>query len=83
MIVKNQSNASRYGTAKLKIPEVKQQFQIKLRNRLSCLTDESTEGNELDKEIRWTYTKESYKKTAEEVLGYRKKQSKSWISPTS
>ena len=36
-IVKNTSNARRYDTAKLKIPEVKQQFQIKLRNRFSCL----------------------------------------------
>ena len=35
-IVKNTSSASIYDTAKLKIPEVKQQFQIKLRNRFSC-----------------------------------------------
>lgn len=72
-IVKNISNVRRYDTAKLKILEVKQQFQIKLRNRFSCLADESTEGNEPDKETRWTNIKESYKKTAEEVSGYRKK----------
>ena len=71
-IVKNKSNGSRYDTAKLKVPEVMQQFQIKLRNRFSCLTDESTEENELDIETRWTNIKESYKRTAEEVLGYRK-----------
>ena len=82
-IVKNTSNTRRYDTAKLKIPEVKQQFQIKLRNRFSCLTDESTEGNEPDIETRWANIEESYKKTPEEVLGYRKKQRKSWISATS
>ena len=63
-IVKNTSNVRRYDTAKLKIPEVKQQFQIKLRNRFSCLADESTEGNEPDIETRWTNLEESYKKTA-------------------
>ena len=52
-IVKNTSNTRRYDTAKLKIPEVKQQFQIKLRNRFSCLADESREGNEPDIETRW------------------------------
>ena len=78
-IVKNTSNARRYDTAKLKIPEVKQQFQIKLRNGFSCLADESTEGNEPDIETQWANIKESYKKTAEEVLEYRK----SWISPAS
>ena len=68
---------------KLKIAEDKQQFQIKLRNRFSCLADESTEGNEQDIETRWTNIKESCKETAEEVLGYRKKEIKSWISATS
>jgi len=35
-------------------------------------------------ETRWTDMKENnYKKAAEEVLGYRKKQSKPWISATS
>ena len=82
-IVKNKSTNRRYDTAKLKIPEVKQQFQIKLRNRFSCLADESMEGNEPDIETRWANIKESHKKTAEEVLGYRKKQSKPWISATS
>ena len=39
----------RVDTAKLKIPEVKQQFQFKLRKRFSCLAqDESKEGNEPD-----------------------------------
>ena len=58
--VKNTSNARRYDRAKLKIPEVKQQFQIKLRNRFSCLADESTEGNEPDTETGWANIKESY-----------------------
>ena len=71
-IVNNTSNARRYDTAKLKIREVKQQFQIKLRNRFSCLADESAESNEPDIETRWINIKESFKKTAEEVLGYRK-----------
>ena len=82
-IVKNARNSRRYDTAKLMIPEVRQQFQIKLRNRFSCLADESIEDNEQDIEARWTNIKESYKKTAEEVLGYRKKKSKPWISDTS
>ena len=76
-IVKNTSNTRRYDTAKLKTPEVKQQFQIKLRNRFSCLADESTEGNEPDIENRWANIKESYKKAAEEVLG----SGKSRVSP--
>ena len=71
-IVKNTSNARRYDTAKLRIPEVKRRFLIKLRNGFSCLAYESTEGNEPDIETQWANIKESYKKTAEEVLGYRK-----------
>ena len=70
-------------TQPLNIPEVKQHFQIKLRNRFSCLADESVERNEPDIETQWTDIKESYNKTAEEVLGYRKKQSKPWLSATS
>ena len=49
-IVKNTRNASRYDTAKLKILEVTQQFQIKFRNRFSCLAHESTECNEPDRD---------------------------------
>jgi len=54
-----------------------------LRNRFSCLADESIDSHEPDIETQWTDIKESYKKTAEEVLGYRTKQSKPWISATS
>ena len=55
-----------------------------MRNRFSCLADECTEGNEQDIETRrWTNIKEEYKETAEEVLGYRKKQSKPLINATS
>lgn len=61
---------------KLKIPGIRQQFHINLRNRFSCLAGESTEGNEQEIETQLTNIKESYKKTAEEVLGYRKEQSK-------
>ena len=60
------------------MPEVRQRFQIKLRNRFSCFGGESTEGNEQEIETQWTNIKESYKKTTEEVLGYRKK---SKVSP--
>ena len=49
-IVKNTRNASRYDTAKLKILEVKQQFQIKFKNRFSCLAHETTEYNEPDRD---------------------------------
>ena len=81
--VKNASNVRRYDTGKLIIPEVTQQFQIKLRNRFSCLGDESREDNEQVIEAQWIKIKESYKKTAEEVLGFRKKQIKPWISAES
>ena len=70
-IVMNTSTARKYDTAKLKIAEVKRQFLIKLRNRFSCLADESREGNKPDIETQWANIKESYKKTAEEVLGIK------------
>lgn len=38
-------NVRRYDTGKLRMAEVRQQFQIKLRNSFTCLAGESTEFN--------------------------------------
>ena len=84
----------RYETSKLNIPRIRKQFQLELKNRFSCLSleDEDDENRQEDKgevahenevEKEWKKITETYCETAKDVLGFRKRKSKSWISPKS
>ena len=74
--------------------EVQKEFVLELRNRFSCLKIEETEDNEEEETDRrtevdsnieqcWKSVKETFNETAKNVLGYKKRKSKSWISAKS
>jgi hypothetical protein len=63
---------------RLKCPQIRQEFVLQLRNRFSLL--EEVEDDSIDN--IWTEIKDSYCKTGEEVLGFRKKKkNKEWLTP--
>ena len=76
------------------IPEISKQFQLELKNRFSCLSLEDEDGENRHKdegtavhenvvEEKWKKIGESYCETARDVLGYRTRKSRGWISPES
>ena len=82
--------------SKLRVPEVRQQFQIKLRNRFSILqtpdqndmvthdhqnSDPSDPANRIQQS--WQKIKNASTETAMNVLGRRKMKCQSWISTES
>ena len=83
-----------YETSKLTVPEIRKQFRLELKNRFSCLSledadgenrydDEGTVVGENKVEEKWKKIRESYCETARDVLGYRARKRKGWISPES
>lgn len=84
----------RYETSKLAVPEIRKQFQLQLKNRFSCLSLEDGDGeirhedegavvHESEVEEKWKKIRESYCETAKDVLGYRARKTKGWISSES
>ena len=67
-----------FNTDRLKENHIKQEFAIKLQNRFRILED--LEDDEDEVENTWKRIKDNYNQTAEEVLGYRKRDRKDWIS---
>ena len=74
--------------------DVQKEFFLELSNRFSCLKIEETEDNgeeetnrrtEVDSNIEqcWKSIKETFNETAKNVLGFKKRKSKSWISAKS
>ena len=66
-----------FDVTKLKDPLVKQEFKLNLQNRFQNLQvlDETETV-----ESCWNNIKECYQKSAEEVIGFKKKERKEWIS---
>ncbi|XP_076105824.1 uncharacterized protein LOC143074160 [Mytilus galloprovincialis] len=62
---------------KLKQPEIQQNFNIELKNRFEVL---QLEENEIDINSKWQHMSEIYLKTSEDILGYKNKERKEWIS---
>ena len=89
---KKASNTSKYECSKLRIPEVRQEFLIRL-NRFSCMEgndhhttadlDEGEEHTQPDLEQKWESFKSVFNESAKTVLGYKMKKSKSWITADS
>ena len=79
--VKKQGKSLRkvYNTDKLKDQQTRQEFTIKLKNRFRILED-LNDDDEHVVEKTWYRIKDNYNKTAEEVLGFRKRDRKDWIS---
>ena len=93
---KKQEGTLRYEESKLTVPEVRQQFQIELRNTFSILQTPNQNNMDTDNhqnsepsdpanriEQRWQKIKNAYTETAMNVLGRRKKKCQSWISTES
>ncbi|XP_078381473.1 uncharacterized protein LOC144664241 [Oculina patagonica] len=93
---KKQEGTIRYEKSKLRAPEVRQQFQLELRNRFSILqttdqNDRDTDGHQNSEpsdpassiKQRWQKIKNTYTETAMNVLGRRRKKCQSWISTES
>ena len=88
-VCKKASNTSKYECCKLRIPEVRRQFELQLRNRFSCLEDndhqttaDCDEGEihtQPDLEQKWESFKSVFNESAKTVLGYKM----SWITANS
>ena len=68
---KKASNTSKYECSKLRIPEVRREFELELRNRFSCLenndhqtTDEGEELTQPDLEQKWGSFKSVFNESA-------------------
>lgn len=76
------TSSTGYEKCKPKVPEIRQRFQLELRNRFSAL-NESTTNDPEDVEQKWCNIKNAYNETAANILGQRKKRNQEWISPDS
>lgn len=64
----------RFAVERLGEQEVRDMFRIELHNRFQGL------DMDCDEDKAWENIKETYQKTSEKVLGYRKKMAKPWLS---
>lgn len=86
MVLKKASSTSKYECSKLRIPAVRQEFELELRNRFSCLMednddqttadwDEGEEHTQPSLEQKWESFKSVFNESAKTVLGYKMKKS--------
>lgn len=62
----------------LKCPKINRQFTIELRNRFAVLADDDDDSNV---ETEWRDIKNIYVETATDIIGYKKKGNKEWLTP--
>ena len=80
---RREEQRTRYNTRKLDNQEIKRQFCLKLSNRYEVLeTNEEETSEEANDVIETMNTnmERAYNETAKEVLGYKKRRTKPWIS---
>ena len=93
-VKKTNTTSRKYEISKLNSTDVQKEFVLELRNRFSCLKIEETEDNEEEETDRrtevdsnieqcWKTVKETFNETAKNVLGFKKRKSKNWISAKS
>ena len=93
-VKKTNTTSRKYEISKLNSTDVQKEFVLELRNRFSCLKIEETEDNEEEETDRrtevdsnieqcWKSVKKTFNETAKNVLGFKKRKSKSWISAKS
>ena len=93
-VKKTNTTSRKYEISKLNSTDFQKEFVLELRNRFSCLKIEETEDNEEEETDRrtevnsnieqcWKSLKETFNETAKNVLGFKKRKSKSWISAKS
>ena len=64
--------------SKLKCPKTSRQFTLELRNRFAALADAEEDCNV---ETKWRDIKNTYVETATDILGYKEKGNKEWLTP--
>ena len=82
---KDVQKRAKYDVDKLKEEDIRMQFSIKLNNRFEILEDEHEENNgniDLIEKMNNDF-ENAYNETAKEILGFKKKQTKPWISKES
>ena len=77
-VTSNEPLRRQLDVSKLKCPEVSRQFTIELRNRFAFLTDAE---DDCSVETEWRDIKHIYVETATDILGYKKKGNKEWLTP--
>ncbi|CAG2247382.1 unnamed protein product [Mytilus edulis] len=68
----------KFNVGKLKIPNIREEFQISLQNRFSAISDLDIEENDINN--TWEQTKNVILETCEETLGYMQYKRKNWMS---
>ncbi|VDI60697.1 Hypothetical predicted protein [Mytilus galloprovincialis] len=68
----------KFNVGKLKIPNIREVFQISLQNRFSAISDLVIEENDINN--TWEQTKNVILETCEETLGYMQYKHKNWMS---
>ena len=77
-----------FDIAKLRTPRVQKAFTLELRNRFAILEhlnvdpDQQRDEDTDTVEESWSEMKEAYIKTAENIIGFRQKKDKKWLSET-
>ena len=84
-VIKVANRTVKYDTERLRSSEVRSKFVLTLKNRFSCLQEETEQAVDDTDEIekQWACVKESYNKAAESVLGQKRNRAKPWISEES
>ena len=79
---KNKAIRKKFDIIMLQQPAIKAQFSLKLCNKYDILQDyDETDDKEVEKQ--WQDFEDAYKDTTQEVLGYKKKGQKPWLSKES
>ena len=74
----NETSRRQLDISKLKCPKTSRQFILELRNRFAALADV---GEKCNVENAWRDIKNTFVKTATDILGYKKKGHKEWLTP--
>ena len=93
-VKKTNTTSRKYEISTLNSIDVQKEFVLELRNRFSCFKIKETEDNEEEETDRRTEVdsnieqclksvKETFNETVKNVLGFKKRKSKSWISAKS
>ena len=80
-IRKDKSEVKKYNVIKLQEKATKDKFSLELKNRFRALENEQEEDGGDVVEHKWEKFKDTYNSVAKQVLGYRRKKTKPWISP--
>ena len=76
-VAKQNQSRKHLDVAKLKCPNIIKEFALRLKNRFAALADDDEDPSV---NTKWETIKKTYVETATNVLGYRRKKNKEWIT---